>query len=170
MKKAITLFILLLLISCDEVKFEYVKPANPPVGIQLQKQDNGDYGLLFRSENEENLRFKGFLIFINPTREELLLMSSYEEAEYIIEDNDDDDNDIFNQGIDTPIAILFSNDINYESKIIITNVEYTVTTKLSIDKIIASTDSWLTLRTFLYDESNKTYITSSPGNSVYIEP
>ena len=96
-------------------------------------------------------------------------MDSYEKADLILQD-EDDDKDIYNQGIDTPIAILFTNEENNNSAITINNEKYTVTTKLSIDKIAASTDSWLTLRTFLYNENEKIYITSSPGNSVYIEP
>ena len=168
MKRGVLTLILILLATCNDVEFYYHQPANPPVGIEIGVVGELDYGLIFRSENRNNSRFAGFLIFINPSREELLQMDSYEEAEtwgYVL-DKDSDGID-YNLGIDNPIAILFSNEESYDSTITINEKEYTVITKLPRDNIVVG--SWLTVRTYLYHEKDGV-IVSSPGNSVEIEP
>ena len=88
-------------------------------------------------------------------------MESIAEASYLLEGNS------YNLGIDTPVAILFSDAGSYDSVI----NGYTVTDKLPKGEIQANPpNSWMTLRAYLHDDNNEILDTSFPGNPVLIEP
>jgi hypothetical protein len=147
-----------LAISCNDLKYYYYQPANPPSGLELSKLANGDYLLIFYSENRNNQRFGGFMIFINASKDALLDMESIAEASYLLEGNS------YNLGIDTPVAILFSDAGIYDSVI----NGYTITGKVTKGNLV--TNSWMTLRAYLHDDNNEILDTSFPGNPVLIEP
>ena len=161
-KKPITILIIMILAlgmgKCSDAKFYHYQPVNPPSGLELSKLDNGDYLLIFFSENRSNSRFGGFFIFISESLDIVLDITSENEAAYILEGSS------FNIGIDTPVAILFSDNESNESVI----DDYTIISSLPKDHITAN--SWLTLRAFLYDDSSEVLAISSAGNPVQIEP
>ena len=142
MKKLIIIYIALFIPACtgDGKRFEYYQPANPPIGVEMIKIESvdlkGDYLLVFRSQNESNNRFDGFLIFIDPNQkilgeiqnikyEDLNFTESEAFTKYIKESTDyilgsismdrtlDDEPDTnnYNLGLDAEVCILFSNQI-----------------------------------------------------------
>ena len=171
-KKAILIVIAVFSFACDDVEFSHYQPANPPVGLKMIKYD-GDYILLFRSENINNNRFGGFLIFIDTDPNRLMTTIDFENidineqtayietADYKLAGN------TYNKGINTDIVILFSDDEEDESEIEIENSIYTVTKRLLKDNIAAG--SYLTLRTYLVDDNSVIISVSSPGNLVEVE-
>ena len=152
------LIILIVLTCCADMKDYYYQPVNPPSGVELFTLAGGDYLLIFYSENRNNGRFGGFLIFINTDSEALLEMQSTDEAVYLLKGNS------FNLGIDTPVAILFSNESEYDPVI----NGYTVTVKVSKDHLVSN--AWLAVRSYLIDENDELLDVSPPGNPVFIEP
>jgi hypothetical protein len=156
--RSIVLIIFIVLTCCTEMKDYYYQPVNPPGGVEIFALASGDYLLVFYSENRNNGRFGGFLIFINTDKETLLEMQTTDEAVYLLEGNN------FNLGIDTPVAILFSNESEYDPVI----NGYTVTEKVSKDHLVSN--AWLTIRAYLTDEDGELLDVSLPGNPVFIEP
>ena len=149
------ILVIILLSACSDLEYYYQQPVNPPIGIKLNAAGN-DFHLIFRSENRNNPRFRGFLIFIHPNRDELIQMNSIDDADYELNENTDGIH--YNIGIDNLVNVLFSNQENFDTSIYIT--------RLPKDNL--TTGSWLTIRTFLYDEKYG-IILSPPGNSVLIE-
>lgn len=147
-----------LAISCTDMKYYYYQPVNPPSGLELSKLANDDYLLIFYSENRSNQRFGGFMVFINASKDALLDMESLAEAAYLLEGGS------YNLGIDTPVAILFSDAAIYDSVI----NGYTITGKVIKDNLVAN--SWMTVRAYLRDDNNEILDISFPGNPVLIEP
>ncbi len=156
--RLLVLAVIMLQISCNDIKYYHYQPANPPSGLELLKLANDDYLLIFYSENRNNQRFGGFMIFIDPSKDFLLEMDSIAEASYLLE------GESYNLGIDIPVAILFSNEATYSSPI----NGYLITGKVTKDHLVAN--SWMTLRAYLYDDNNEILDTSFPGNPVLIEP
>jgi hypothetical protein len=181
MKILFGIFILLIIFSCDNVEFKSLYPANPPaIELHLLTALNhgglyaGDYLLLLRSENRNNSRFGGFLIFINSSETAVLQMETQGAASYILGSANGESSSIYNPatGIDTQLAILFmssahtaplDNTIIYNSKI------FTLTKVLQRDGIII-TGSYFTMRSYLWDNTNNKILdVSDPGNVVQIE-
>lgn len=156
--RSTVLIVFIFLTCCTDMKEYYYQPVNPPSGVEIFTLTNGEYLLVFYSENRNNRRFGGFLIFINTDRDALLEMQSTDEAVYLFEGN------IYNLGIDTPVAILFSNESAYDQII----NGYTVTEKVSKDHLVAN--AWLTVRAYLTDDDDELLDVSLPGNPVFIEP
>lgn len=98
------------------------------------------------------------MVFINASKDALLDMESLAEAAYLLEGGS------YNLGIDTPVAILFSDAAIYDSVI----NGYTITGKVTKDNLVAN--SWMTVRAYLRDDNNEILDTSFPGNPVLIEP
>jgi len=188
MGRKIIILLILLSASCNNAEFSNILPANPPVDLEIILLDSanldpayssfaGDYLLLFRSENTKNARFGGFFIFIASTEDDVLLLQTRDDASYILGIKGEEENStMYNKGIDTQIAVLFSdtdtgeiivneivNDITY-------TVTYTVTSRRSKTAAFIP-DNWLAMRTYLYNSTAGEVIEdeiSSPGNPVQI--
>lgn len=163
MSKVPISYIFIFLISCFNMEYSYFQPANPPVGTEVCILDNDDFFLLFRSSNQNNPRFCGFLIFVDSSIDELLLRDTIDEADYMLEQGIDERD--YNLGINTPIVVLFSDDINYDPSGQIDD-EYTVMKRFSKEGI--EPGDWIAIRTYLCDDSFDVLEISSPSNSVII--
>jgi len=167
-----------------EVEFKSLYPAYPPGDIKLIRLTpanhggayNGDYLLLFRSENRKNTRFGGFLIFINTTEASVLQMNTEVTAAYKLGRAavPTEDPSIYNPttdpgGIDVQIPVLFTdNPANAGDIITVNSVNYTLKKVLPKTSIISG--SWLTMRAYLWESSTSSIIQiSEPGNPVQIE-
>lgn len=182
MKRAIILNIaavILFLPACDNTEFSSIYPANPPVGLELillaspgnldpaYSAYSGDYLLLFRSENTKNTRFGGFLAFVDPAESNVLEMETEAEASYMFGIIEGEETSPYNKGIDTVIAILFT-DNGETGTITVDNTEYTVAAVRG--KASLTSGWWLAVRTYLYDAANSEILeTSSPGYAVQIQ-
>lgn len=178
MKKIVIIFVFFML-SCSDTEFSSIYPANPPVNIEIVLLTSvnldpsyssyaGDYLLLFRSENTKNSRFGGFFIFIDPARDDVIQMTAESDTSYILGIADNEDSTIYNTGIDTQIAVLFS--ATDTSEIIVDGVTYTITARR--DKTAELTSgNWLAIRTYLYNSTTEEVMAdkvSLPGNPVEI--
>ena len=184
MKKIAIIIYISSLLSCTNVEFSSIYPANPPVDIEIisltsgnldpaYSSYEGDYLLLFRSENTKNARFGGFFIFIDPVRDRVIEMTTESEASYILGIAQTGDTASYNIGIDSQIAVLFSG--TDATEIIVKNendtyITYTITTRR--DKTAGLIPgNWLAIRTYLYNSTTEEVIedeVSSPGNAVVI--
>jgi hypothetical protein len=175
------IFIIVLFSSCDNIEFKSFYPANSPLGIELIRLTAGNHGgayiddylLLFRSENRNNSRFGGFLVFVNASESDLLQMTA-SQASYELGIASGEASSLYNPatGIDTQLAILFmsgSHTAPIDNTIICNSNTYTITKVLQRDGII-NTGSWFTMRAYLWDSINKVILeVSGPGSVVQID-
>lgn len=154
------------MLSCTDAEFSSIYPANPPVDIKMNSLNNGDYLLLFRSENTSNARFGGFYIYIAAEKEDVIEET---EVSYILGIAEEGDSStVYNTGIDSQIAVLFSDTAAEE--VTFNNNTYAITATRSKSELISG--YWLTLRTYLYNSTTEEVIEdelSSPGNPVEID-
>jgi hypothetical protein len=137
---------------------------------------NGDYLLLFRSGNLYNSRFGGFLIFADATEAGVLQRDTKADASYTLGKAaippDPIDITLYNPatGIDTQLAILFTNGAANSGDIINVNANnYTLTKILPHDAGILIPGHYLTMRSYLWDSVKNIILeVSDPGNPVQI--
>ncbi len=175
-------------LSCN-VESEYVyHPANPPVGIKLCYDLTDDnFVLLFRSQNVNNDRFGGYIIFMDPSEDvlkeevyfdnmntdqrntaikDLLAYSKYftnteEWASYTyITESTPLSGPAFNRGMNNEIEVVFT-----ETDVDPTNDNIP---RLLKDASFDHDQNYLTLRTYLIDSNDRIIRISSPGNVVQV--
>jgi hypothetical protein len=169
--------------SCDNLDFKSFYPANPPViELKLLTASNhggsfiGDFLLLFRSSNNKNSRFGGFLIFINPLEADILQMDTHAEASYTLGKAavpaDSIDIAQYNpaNGIDVQLAILFTNSPANPGDVITVDSKSYPLTKILAPVADLVTGNYFMMRAYLWDSTNNVILeVGNPGNIVRIE-
>jgi len=146
----------LLLFSCNDYRYFDYQPVNPPMNLEITMLGSGDYLVTFYSENRNNKRFGGFMVFMDPSADALYNMTSIDNAADVLEGS------TFNLGIDSPVAVLYSDNTGYDS---IVN-GYTITVTKPGNILIQG--EMLALRAFLYDENGDVLDISALSNIVQI--
>jgi hypothetical protein len=170
------IFIIILFFSCDNIEFKSYYPANPPTIDDLIHLSGGTYGgdylLLFRSSNILNSRFGGFLIYTGATEADVLQKVTQTDASYILGIANGESSSLYNPagGIDTQLAILFSNQAAPANNILVYNIiSYTLIKTLPpVPELVSG--NWMIMRAYLWDSTNKVILeVSNPGNVVQID-
>jgi hypothetical protein len=164
----------LFFLSCDTDEFKSYYPAFPPYIELIHLAGgtyDGDYMLLFRSSNNKNSRFGGFLIFLNSNETNLLQMDTQGVASYTLGIANGESSSLYNpaDGNDTQLAILFTNNSAPSNNILVYNsIIYTLAKILSPVSNLSS-GNWMVMRAYLWDSTNDVILeVSEPGNPVTI--
>jgi hypothetical protein len=178
MKTKIFILIFSIFSACYSPESKSYYPANPPMDLKIILLSSGpytgDYLLLFRSENRNNSRFGGFLVFTDSSEE--LVLEKTEPADAVFTYGEAaipaEDSLKYNptSGIDTQLAILFTytGSPAVPGDTITAGSENYSLTAVRIKNAL-SAGSCLVMRSYLWDDiNNKILQVGEPGNVVQI--